>query len=262
MDPAELRDRFETTDGSRPEVTPLEAQVARRFPLSAFNLLQHGDAFESMGTKPPADGPARARQYVADRVQVLPHGAPPAAEAHVRSEIARQLSANPALASRLGEARPIAVDLVPAGKSMARFGYPSSVSRTAAGLFWDHPSWPKARIALLQDKLTQIPALVIHEMAHAIQALAFTGEERKALYAVLLRTYGSRAAADEVFAVYSEREFLPEFSDKDRQAPGVYGHARRRWSEEHVFTRFVRNLYFPHKPLAGPPIASGTGARF
>ena len=40
--------------------------------------------------------------------------------------------------------------------------------------------------------------------------------------------------------------------DKELRAPGVYGLARRRWDENHLLTRFVRNLYFPYKPLAGP----------
>jgi hypothetical protein len=34
--------------------------------------------------------------------------------------------------------------------------------------------------------------------------------------------------------------------------------ARQRWNEEHLFTRFVRNLYFPYKPLAG----QGSGSSF
>ena len=51
---------------------------------------------------------------------------------------------------------------------------------------------------------------------------------------------------------------LTTFRDIDKKAPGVYGMARQRWNENHVFTRFVRNLYFPYKPLAGPKM-SGTG---
>lgn len=48
-----------------------------------------------------------------------------------------------------------------------------------------------------------------------------------------------------------EREFVTGVSAHDLRAPGVYGMARQRWNEEHLFTRFVRNLYFPYKPLAG-----------
>jgi hypothetical protein len=75
---------------------------------------------------------------------------------------------------------------------------------------------------------------------------------------VLLRTFRTGAAVDEAFAIYSEREFVEEFTDHDKRAPGVYGFARQRWSEDHLFTRFVRNLYFPHRPLAGPKMAPPT----
>jgi hypothetical protein len=66
----------------------------------------------------------------------------------------------------------------------------------------------------------------------------------------MVPTYRSKAWVDEVFAIYSEREFLPSFTEREGHAPGVYGLARQRWDERHVFTRFVRNLYHPHKPLA------------
>jgi hypothetical protein len=128
------------------------------------------------------------------------------------------------------------------------------VVEAAAGVFWDHPTWSAARIAYRADELQGDTALVVHEMAHAIHYLAFTREERDAIYAVLRPTFGSRAAMDEVFAIYSEREFLSEFDAGARRAPGVYGAIRRQWSEDHVFTRFVRKLYFPYKPLAGPRV--------
>ena len=57
---------------------------------------------------------------------------------------------------------------------------------------------------------------------------------------------------DEVFAIYSEREFLTDFSEEEKKASGVYGFTRRQWDENHLFTRFVRKLYFPGKRLAGP----------
>ena len=71
----------------------------------------------------------------------------------------------------------------------------------------------------------------------------------------MLPTYRSRAWVDEVFAIYSEREFLDAFTEREEHAPGVYGLARKRWDERHVFTSFVRALYFPNKPLAGTPSA-------
>ena len=90
--------------------------------------------------------------------------------------------------------------------------------------------------------------------------MAFTHEENELVYRTLRRPYRSPARMDEVFALYSEREFIPTVTAHDLRAPGVYGMARQRWNEEHVFTRFVRNLYFPYKPLAGP--ASGQGTSF
>lgn len=245
-----LEDRFETTDGSRPDAEALDEEVARRFPLHAFNLLEAGDAFDPAPSTPAADARERAEEYVEG--QLVFRNRSSTCEAHVRSALIRQLGSSPMLVERLKRARPIQIDFIPTGHEMARYGYPRAVSRHASGLFWDHPSWPAARIAFRQEKLAGEPLLVIHEMAHAIQALAFTEAEREALDRVLLRTYRSHAAADEVFAIYSEREFTQGFSDEDLLAPGVYGRTRQRWSEDHLLTRFVRNLYFPHKPLAGP----------
>ncbi|WP_224363376.1 hypothetical protein [Hyalangium versicolor] len=248
---------YETVDGSTPEITPLAAEHGRRLPLSAFTLLAGGDAFESRGGKPPADGATRARSYFKAQVTLVPHGASPEHLQRVEADIVRQLSGNLQLIGRMEASRPVTIDLIPPGQPLAKYGYPRSVSPRAAGLFWDHPDWERARIALRQDKLDSEPHLVFHEMAHAIQGLAFTQEENDLVYRTMLRTYRSRAMVDEVFALYSEREFISTVTAHDLRAPGVYGMARQRWNEEHLFTRFVRNLYFPYKPLAGP--ASGGG---
>lgn len=242
---------YETVDGSTPEITPLAAEHGKRLPLSAFTLLAGGDVFEARNGKPPPDGPARARAYVKAQVTMVAHGAPPELLQRVEADIVRQLSGNVQLIGRLEASRPVTIDLIPPGQPMARYGYPRAVSPRAAGLFWDHPDWERARIALRQDKLEPEPHLVFHEMAHAIQGLAFTEEENELVYSTMLRTYRSRAMVDEVFALYSEREFIPSVTTHDLRAPGVYGMARQRWNEEHLFTRFVRNLYFPYKPLAG-----------
>lgn len=259
---ASLEDQFETEDGSRPEAVPLDEELARKLPLGAFSLLASGDVFEMAGGRPPAQGPERARAYVAQKIQLVEHGASAAHVARVRGDITRQLSGNLQLLGRLGAARPISIDLIPPGKGIAAFGYPKAVSRRAAGLFWDDPSWPSARIALRQERLDPTPQLVVHEMAHAIHYLAFTAPERELVYKLLLRTFRSRAAVDEVFAIYSEREFLEAFTERDQRAPGVYGVARQLWSEDHVFTRFVRALYFPYKPLAGPKAGATGWSRF
>lgn len=255
------REDFETVDGSRPEAVPLSDAAGRKHPLSAFTLLSGGDVFEVVNGKPPPEGPARAREYVRRQVTLLAHGASPAQLERVAADLTRQLAGNLQLIARLEASRPIAIDLVPPGRPMAKLGYPAAVSRSASGLFWDHPSWERARMALRQDKLDGSPHLVFHEMAHAIHCLAFTGEERELVYRTMLRTYRSHAAVDEVFAIYTEREFVPQVREHDLRAPGVYGLARARWDEGHVFTRFVRNLYFPYKPLAGPPSARGPGPR-
>jgi hypothetical protein len=251
---------YETVDGSTPESTPLAEEHGRRLPLSAFTLLAGGDVFESRGARAPADGPARARAYLKARVHMTAHGAAAEQLQRVEADIVRQLSGNLQLISRLEAARPIEIDFIPPGQPMARYGYPRAVSPQAVGLFWDHPDWERARIALRQDKLGEEPHLVFHELAHAIQGLAFTQEENELVYKTLKRTYRHRATMDEVFALYSEREFVPTVTAHDLKAPGVYGVARQRWNEEHVFTRFVRNLYFPYKPLAGPSSGSGVSS--
>jgi len=249
-----LEDAFETTDGSRPDSVSLDAEVGRQFPLHAFRLLEAGDAFDPASDAPPKDGTARATAYVRQGIKIHRHGAPPERVERVRRDIVRQISANPTLVERLARARSIHVDLIPPGRAMFQYGYPRTISPMASGVFWDHPSWETARIAFLQERMDEEPLLVIHETAHALQALAFTEDERQSLYRVLLRTYRSHVAVDEVFAIYSEREFTQSFSEDDLRAPGVYGRTRQRWSEDHLLTRFVRNLYFPHKPLAGPRV--------
>jgi hypothetical protein len=252
---------FETVDGSTPDITPLAEEHAKRIPLSAFTVLAGGDVFEVRGGRPPPEGPTRARAWFKAKVTLVPHGASPAHLRRVEEDIVRQLSGNLQLIARLEASRPVTIDLIPPGKAMAQYGFPRAVSPLAAGLFWDHPDWERARIALKQDKLDGEPHLVFHEMAHAIQGLAFTQQESDLIYNTMLRTYRSRAMVDEVFALYSEREFVPTVTGHDLRAPGVYGMARQRWDEGHVFTRFVRNLYFPYKPLAGPP-SGGTSSFF
>ena len=237
-------------DSDRPDAVALDAELAKTLPLHAFALLDSGDAFEVVNGAPPRDGKAQAKAYLAVNVTVNANGASPDLINTVKEEIALQLLGNVQLINRLKAARPIAIDLVPANTSMASLGYPKGASARAAGLFWDNPTWPKARMALLQTALVSERALVTHEMAHAIQRLAFTQAEQDMIYRLMLPTYRYRSWVDEVFAIYTEREFLPSFTEREGHAPGVYGLARTRWDERHLFTRFVRNLYHPHKPLA------------
>lgn len=248
---AGLESRFETTDGSRPEATTLDEKAASTAPLIAFQVLRGGDVFEPKDASPPEDGVDLARQWLKERVRVKRHFTKGALKDRVLAEMTAQLSGNLALIERMRRAKPLVVDIVPAGKALSRYGYPENVVESAAGLFWDHPSWPNARIALRAEHLEIEGTLVAHELGHAIHYLAFTHDERELVYKVLRPTFGSRAAMDEVFAIYTERELCEDFTEAERRAPGIYGITRRAWNEDHLFTRFVRKLYFPYKPLAG-----------
>jgi len=252
----ELRDYFETTDGSRPDATPLSKTDGLALPLLAFGVLRGGDVFE--GRSSIDGGQQLAARWVEQAVSFPAADGQDAAKSRVCADLVRQLAGNPQLVVRLGRSKPLAIDLVP-GRSFAKLGYPKTVSGRASGVFWDHPDWPVARIGLRIDRLNEEPALVFHEMAHAIHYLAFTEEERGALYDLLRPSFGNRSAMDEVFAIYSERELIEGFTHQDRGAPGVYGFTRRQWSDDHVLTRFVRKLYFPHKRLAGPQMAPVEG---
>jgi hypothetical protein len=237
----------------------LSEEATKKLPLGAFALLATGDVFEAVAGKAPPDGPAKAKAYAASHLRFNAHGASQAVLDRIVADVVRQLSGNLQLIARLSASRAIHVDVVPVGKSIAQYGYPRVVAKHAAGLFWDDPSWPNARMALRIEHLETTPQLVIHEMAHGIHYLAFTPSERDLIYKLLLRKFRSKAAIDEVFAIYSEREFVQGFTDHDHRAPGVYGYTRQQWSEDHVFTRFVRNLYFPYKKLAGPAGPAGPG---
>ncbi len=237
--------------GEQLDSIPLDAKSGAKLPLHAFSVLLGGDVFEVVNGAPPKDGADLARQYVATRIRIESHGVSTDLIQLVQNELVTQLKGNPQLVARLEIGRPLIIDIVPQGRRMATYGFPPHVSAHAAGLFWDSPAWPEARIALMQTSLEKERVLVTHEMAHAINRLAFTKTEQESIYRLMLPVYKSRSAVDEVFAIYSEREFVGAFNAHEGQAPGVYGLARRRWDERHVFTRFVRLLYHPHKPLAG-----------
>jgi len=241
-----------------PSSPHLDAKLGAKHPLGAFSILSGGDVFEMTGGRAPPQGAARARAYAKARLRFLTHGAGAADVEHVVRDVERLLSGSLELLGRLEVAKAIAIDLVPPGKSLASLGYPKHGTGDAVGLFWDDARWDTARIALRRERLADVPQLVIHEMGHAIHHLAFTPEERALITRTLRRTYPSDSAVDEAFAIYTEAEFLEEFSAQDKRAPGVYGFARQRWSEDQLFTRFVRNLYFPYRPLAGPKMAGPT----
>jgi hypothetical protein len=252
-----IRDRWETRDGSRPDAKALDEAVAKKIPLVAFRILENADAFE--GGAAPQDGPSRAKAWLEANVTIEAHGAPKEVVANVRDRIVRQLAGNVGIVARLTNAPRILLDIVPPNGSFAKLGFPAQVYETAAGLFWGDRSWKEARVALRREHIESETALVEHELAHAVFSLALAKSEQDAVYRVLRPVFGDRASMDEVFAIYSEMELSSGWNERDARAPGVYGYTRRQWSEDHLFTRFVRKLWFPFKLLAGkrPPSEAG-----
>jgi hypothetical protein len=251
-----LQNRLETLDGSTPHASVLSDKAGAQLTLAAFEILKGGDVFDSSGASAPAIAKEQAERWTKSHLKWKLHGASSQLRELVVRDILQQIGFNPGLVARLEAAKPIQIELIPPDEEMARAGLPPQISPGITGLYWDRPRWPCARIILRQEQLGVDPVLVVHEMAHAIHYLAFTANERALIYQLLQATFGSRQAMDEVFAIYSEREFVDEFSIEEKAVRGVYGFTRRQWSENHVFTRFVRKLYFPHKPLAGPKLFS------
>lgn len=255
-------DHFTPTDA--PPAQSLAEEVAAALPLAAFTVLRTGDVFDSAGIKkihdqsPPPFSRTAQLQVVNRRPQHLDEeGSQDACATLVRDTIDNLLRGNAELRHRLLRAKAIVVDIIPPGKTLATYGYPRWAGKNVAGLFWDHAQWPTARIALRADRLERDDgvALVAHEFAHALFFLALSNAERQLIYKALRPTFASQRQMDEAFALYSEKEFLQRFARDKLRAPGVYGFTRRQWSEDHLFTRFIRKLYFPQKPAAGPPSA-------
>jgi len=253
----DLRSRFETTDGSRPKVAGLDDKRAKALPLSAVTILDGGDAFDAPATaKAAQDALAAATAWAAAKLRF--ETGPKDKRGFVKAEAARVVAGNRVLCARMAEVKTIRVDILKKGDSFIALGFPPATNERASGLFWDNPSWDEARIALREEYLESDDVLVVHEVAHAVHALAFTQKERDIIYRVLRPTFIDAANMDEAFAIYTEREFCKDFSELERRAPGIYGFVRRQWNEDHLFTRFMRKLYFPMKPLAGPKMASSS----
>ena len=243
----DLRSRRESTDGSVPAVSSVGADVAKATPLVAFSVLRGGgDAFEGTSQRPDR----ALAQQVATRVFSI-HGGSGAEVTRIIGDIVNMLQHAPTLAARAARMKKVRVDVVRVGGRLSDVGFPRAMNEGCAGVFWDKAQWPEAKIGLRAEHLQTDPVLVVHEVAHALHHLAFSAEERRAIDAVLLPVWGNRQDVDEVFAIYTEREFLSTFSVDEQRAPGIYGATRRQWSDDHLFTRFVRKLYFPGKTLAG-----------
>ena len=253
------RDRFESTDGSRPSSTPLSEERARRLPLSAFAVLKGGDAFDAVAAAP--DGLSQRARCYCDTKLLFDKRVSATSMAKVRRDATVVFSGNPQLLARIEEQKPLRVDIIEPGGSLHAAGYPPSTNERCAGLFWDHPSWPEARLAFRSEHLIE-ETLVAHELAHAVHFIACTKAERALIDGVLQPAFVDRQSIDEAFAIYSEREFCRDFTALERGAPGIYGFVRRQWHEDHVFTRFIRKLWWPHRPLAGPKLAPASWKRF
>jgi hypothetical protein len=266
----ELRDYFETVDGSRPDAQSFSEAEAKKYPLAAMQVLAGGDVFENTGGH--TNGLAMVQDYIQDKVKIRRNDCDESLELKCIQDMIRLIRHNPFLVQRLASCIPIEVDLVPEGKTLPQYGFPKQTTPSVSGMFWFQHDWDAARIGLRADRLSSTKALVAHEFAHAIHYLAFTKKERELIYTVLRPTFGSRSAMDEVFAIYSEQEFLtggkknnPDsstgaqsaFQDAGKAAPGVYGFTRKQWNENHVFTRFVRKLYYPQEKPAGSGLAGG-----
>ena len=245
--------RREMTDGSRPEVTPLSAAAADTHRLPAFTLLEGGDLFDAGGSRPDPHGLDEALMSIEEKVVIRDHAGQKGQVERVRADMVRQLAGNPSLARRMRQAKPVVVDVVSNVAEMVKRGYPARVSQHASGLFWDKPDWESARIALRADRLDLDieKTLVFHEYGHAIHYLAFTKQERDLIYRILRPVFGHPSDMDEVFAIYTEREFLGPagYAELEKKAPGIYGYARRQWQEDHAFAAFIKKLYFPHKAV-------------
>ncbi|HEY4222844.1 MAG TPA: hypothetical protein VGO62_15915 [Myxococcota bacterium] len=253
----DLKSRFETTDGSRPTATLLADVRAKALPLAAISILNGGDAFDAPASTTAArDAIAKANTWAQAKLEF--ESASKGTKERVRAEAARVLAGNPVLCARMSEARPLHVDVLAPGHSFVALGFPPCTNERASGLFWDHPSWAQARMAFRTEELDRDEVLVVHEVAHAVHGLAFTKAERELIYQVLRPAFVDRSSMDEAFAIYTEREYCKDFGELEKRAPGIYGFVRRQWSEDHLFTRFMRKLYFPHKPLAGPKLAASS----
>lgn len=240
----ELASRRESTDGSRPQARALGDDVAHALPLAAFSVLVGGgSAFQGTNARRDIERAraacVRALLFTGARVE------------RVHADAIVMLRDNPRLADRVARMKPVRVDVVDEGVPLSSVGFPRNVDERCSGVFWDQPKWSEARIGLRAEHLATDPVLVVHEFAHALHRLAFTAHEQRLIDDVLMPTVGSRSDVDELFAIYSEAEHLTAFGVDDKRAPGIYGWARRQWSDKHLFTRFVRKLYFPGRPLAG-----------
>ncbi len=262
------------TPTNAPATQGLAEEVAKQLPLAAFMVLRTGDVFDSAGLQPRRhNNPDETPLYTQTKQLSIEEHAPTQNVTHkhgalnaqanghhtiirtlVEQTVNQLLENNAKLRQRMLAAKPIELDIIPRHRTIASFGYPRWAGKNVAGLFWDQEDWPRARIALRQDRLERDDggALVAHEFAHAIFFIALSKKERTLIYENLSATFGGIRQMDEAFAIYTEKEFLHRFAADKLKAPGVYGYTRRQWSEDHLFTRFIRKLYFPQKPAAGP----------
>lgn len=233
-------------------------KTAAELALPAFSLVRGGDMFES--TRKPQPTPAGLlERYRKDRLQVERTGVERELVDLALQGCLRVLAGNPAIAKRMLIARPIALVVVPEGDDYRRYGFPRNTNPRAAGIFWNAPDEPIARLGLRAERIRPKPWLMVHEMAHAVHFLAFTTREREDVDRMLLPVYGTKRWVEEAFAIYAERAFGARYDDDDLRAPGWYGKTRRDWNAQHVFSLFVAELL---RPSLVPPVdRPGSGQR-
>ena len=218
--------------------------LERELALPAFSLVRGGDLFES-ARAPARTSPELLARYRQDNLQVQRTGVDAELVELAVQGCLRVLAGNPAVAKRMLIARPVALVVVPEGDDYRRYGFPRSTNPRAAGIFWNAPDEPVARLGLRAERVRAKPWLMVHEMAHAVHFLAFTARERADVDRMLLPVYGTQRWVEEAFAIYAERAFGAAYDEDDLRAPGWYGKTRRDWHDRHVFALFVQALLRP-----------------
>ncbi len=232
---------------ARTPAAPGSVQEARRaLALPAFSLLSGGDLFES---SPRARRPRTERalldRFLGEQLRPVPTRASNEASDAAHAGLARVLAGNPALCRRMLLVRPIELVVLPPGQDFRAHGFPPSTNPLAVGLFYAHPDAPRARLGLREERVLEKPWLMAHELTHAVHLLALTHKERDVLDRFLRPVYLSTRGVEEGFAIYAERAFGARYDDADLAAPGIYGKTRRDWDPQHVFSRFVLELFRP-----------------
>ncbi|MCC7382214.1 MAG: hypothetical protein IT384_10310 [Deltaproteobacteria bacterium] len=215
--------------------------------LTAFTLVRGGDLFEApRSAQRRAPTPSRLLDtYQEERLRLVANRVAPEEREAALQGILRVLSGNPAVCRRMLLARPIDVVLIPKDRDYREYGFPPSTNPNAAGIFWNDPKDERALIGLREERILEKPWLMVHEMMHAVHLIGFTVKERQDIDAMLMPVYRSRRWVEEAVAIYAERAFGAEYSERELAAPDLYGKTRREWTDRAVFALFIEELLRP-----------------